>query len=141
MAGAKKGDTVRVHYKGTLTDGTEFDSSVDRYPLQFKIGEGKLLPCFEEAVVGMAAGGSKTFTLTADDAYGQRRKDLVLTVRRSDMPPDVTPVVGEELEIRQTDRTFVVKVAKVTDEKVTLDANHPLAGEVLTFEIELVEVV
>ena len=140
MAHAKKGDTVKVHYKGTLEDGTEFDSSLDRDPLQFTIGAGTLIPAFEKAVVGMNPGESKKFKIPAADAYGPHRDDLIMTVDRGELPSDLDPAVGDELELEQDDESFVVRVTDVSPETVTLDANHPLAGEALTFEIELLEV-
>ncbi len=141
MAQAQNGDTVKVHYTGTLDDGTEFDSSTKRDPLEFTIGEGKLIPGFEQAVVGMEPGESKTVTIPPDDAYGPRRPELEIEVNRSDLPADLSPKVGDQLELSQDDRTFIVRVIEASLESVTLDANHPLAGEALTFEIELVEVV
>lgn len=142
MSQAKLGDTVRVHYTGTLEDGTEFDSSVGRDPLQFVIGDGMLIPAFEQAVVGMAPGDSKTIKVEAEQAYGPYVKELVVDFERSQIPPYIKPEVGMELQINQEDGgSTMVKVLDVTDEKVTLDANHPLAGKNLVFNIKLVEVV
>ncbi len=140
MVVAKKGSTVKVHYKGTLEDGTEFDSSVGRDPLEFTVGGGKLIPGFDRAVLGMGVGESKTVKIPADDAYGSRREELVMTLKRKALPSDVDPTVGEELELQQGDDVFVVRVTDVSEDDVTLDANHPLAGKTLIFEIELVEV-
>ena len=140
MVVAKRGSTVRVHYKGTLEDGTEFDSSVGRDPLEFTVGGGKLIPGFDRAVLGMGVGESKTVKIPADDAYGSRREELVMTLKREALPSDVDPTVGEELELQQGDDVFVVRVTDVSEDDVTLDANHPLAGKTLIFEIELVEV-
>ncbi len=140
MAQAKKGDTVKVHYTGTLEDGTVFDSSLSREPLQFTIGEGRLIQGFEEAVEGMEVGESKTEKISADKAYGPHFKELVVKVDKSQLPPDMELEVGQRLEIRQDDgRTTPVTITEVTDENVTLDANHPLAGKDLIFHIELVE--
>lgn len=141
MAEAKQGDTVRIHYTGTLEDGTVFDTSQNRDPLEFTLGEGKVISGFEEAVEGMAEGEKKTAEIPSDDAYGPRRDDLVLTVAREQLPEDLEPDVGDQLEMRTQDgQTFPVVVAEVGDERVQLDANHPLAGKDLTFEIKLVEV-
>lgn len=139
---AKSGDTVKVHYTGTLDDGTQFDSSAGREPLQFKLGGGQIIPGFEEAVLGMSPGDSVTKIIPADQAYGPHREEMVLIVDRDAFPENITPTPGQQLEVRQSDdRTIDVVVTKVTAENVTLDANHPLAGQDLTFEIELVEIV
>jgi peptidylprolyl isomerase len=141
MAKVKHGDKVRVHYKGTLKNGSEFDNSAGKDPIEFTVGEGRVIPGFEKAVVGMTAGESKTVTVPVDDAYGKSREELLLTVERNTIPPDLDPVVGDDLVLEQEDRQIHVRVIEVTEELVTLDANHPLVGEDLFFEIELVEVV
>ncbi len=142
MAEAKHGDTVKVHYTGKLEDGTVFDTSVDHDPLQFTIGEGQIIPGFEQAVVGMNPGESKTIKVTADDAYGLHHEEMVLVVDRNQLPADLNPEVGQQLQSRQPDgQTIVVTVTDVSESSVTLDANHPLAGKDLTFEIQLVEIV
>ncbi len=141
MAQAQTNDTVKVHYTGRLNDGTVFDSSVEREPLQFTLGEGQVIPGFENAVIGMTAGESKTVTIAADQAYGPRRDDLILAVERDQFPPDITPEVGQQLQVRQTNGDVaLVTVAEVGEAAVKLDANHPLAGQDLTFEIQLVEI-
>ncbi|MBN2288090.1 MAG: peptidylprolyl isomerase [Candidatus Glassbacteria bacterium] len=141
MAKAKEGDTVRVHYTGKLEDKTVFGSSADSEPLQFTIGENQIIPGFEEAVVGMKAGEAKTARVPAEKAYGSHRKEMVLEVERSQFPDHLDPKVGEQLQINQADnQPVLVTVAEVSEDKVTLDANHPLAGKELTFEIELVEI-
>lgn len=141
MAEAKQGDTVRIHYTGTLEDGTVFDTSENRDPLEFTLGEGKVISGFEEAVEGMEEGEEKTAEIPSDDAYGPRRDDLILSVAREQLPDDLEPDVGDQLEMRTQDgQTFPVVVAEVGDQQVQLDANHPLAGEDLTFEIKLVDV-
>jgi peptidylprolyl isomerase len=137
---AKEGDTVKVHYTGKLENGTEFDSSSDGDPLEFKLGEGELIPGFEQAVVGMASGEKKTVTIPVEEAYGPRRDELVMVVEKSALPPDLETQVGEQLEMTQGDDTFVVTITEATDDSVTLDANHPLAGESLVFDLELVEI-
>jgi len=142
MAQAKYGDTVKVHYTGKLEDGTVFDSSLDRDPLEFTIGEGHLIPGFQQAVIGMNPGESKTATIPAEEAYGPHREEMVVVVEREQFPTHLNPEVGQQLEIRQADdRTIVVMITDVNETSVTLDANHPLAGKDLTFEIQLVEIV
>ncbi|MCC5886882.1 MAG: FKBP-type peptidyl-prolyl cis-trans isomerase [Gammaproteobacteria bacterium] len=142
MAEAKQGDTVRVHYTGQLDDGTEFDSSRDRDPLEFQVGSGQVIAGFESAVAGMAVGDSCTTTIVAAEAYGPRRDELVVDIERSQLPADMDLEVGQALQVKdQNDQPFVVHVAAVAEESVKLDANHPLAGKDLTFEIELVEIV
>ncbi len=138
---AKDGDTVRVHYTGTLEDGTVFDSSVEREPLEFTLGEGTLITGFEEAVKGMQVGQSITVTIPAEEAYGPYLDDLVLVIERDQLPEDLDPEVGQQLQMQQTsDRTILVIVTDVSETTITVDANHPLAGKDLTFEIELVEI-
>ncbi|MBE0596474.1 MAG: peptidylprolyl isomerase [Desulfuromonadales bacterium] len=142
MSTAKQGDTVRVHYTGKLESGEVFDSSASREPLEFILGEGSLIPGFEEAVVGMQIGEEKTVSIPAEEAYGPRRPEMALQVKRSTLPDDLQPQVGQVLQVdRGDDQGFEVVVTEVSDETVTLDANHPLAGKDLTFEIQLVEVV
>ena len=142
MAQAENGNTVKVHYTGKLDDGTEFDSSVGRDPLKFTIGSGQIIPGFEEAVVGMNLGDEKSVTIPADQAYGPHHEELVMVIERNLIPPNIEPVPGQQLQIHQQDgRAIEVVVTEVSDAEVTLDANHPLAGEDLIFEIELVEIV
>lgn len=142
MAPAKHGDTVKVHYTGKLEDGTVFDTSTERDPLQFTIGEGQIIPGFEQAVVGMKPGESKTTKVPADKAYGPHSKEMVLEVDRKEFPEHLKPKVGEQLQVRQADgKTMVVSVTGVSESGVTLDANHPLAGKDLTFDIQLTEIV
>jgi len=142
MARAKYGDTVKVHYTGRLDDGTVFDTSADGEPLQFTIGSGQIIPGFEQAVVGMNPGESKTVKIPAEDAYGQRREDLIIEVEKSQLPEGLKPEVGLQLQSRQPDgRIVVLTIADITESHVTLDANHPLAGKDLTFEIQLVEII
>ena len=138
---AKHGDTVEVHYTGTLEDGTVFDSSLEREPLEFTLGEGKMIPGFEEAVRGMQVGQSKTVTITADKAYGPHRDDRILLIKREQLPEDLNPEVGQRLQMRQTEGpTIPVIVTEVFETAIVVDANHPLAGKDLTFEIELLEI-
>ncbi len=138
---ASDGDTVRVHYMGTLEDGTTFDTSVGREPLEFTLGEGKMIPGFEKAVYGLKVGESKTVTIPAEEAYGPHLDDLVTVVEREQLPVDLDPKVDQQLQMQQTDgRMTVVIVTAVSETTITVDANHPLAGKDLTFEIELVEI-
>ena len=141
MSTAKQGDTVKIHYTGKLDDGTVFDSSEGRDPLSFTIGEGEVIPGFERAAEGMEVGETKETRLDVGDAYGERREDLLLEVPREQLPEDLEVDVGTPLQLQQPDGTAVpVTVAKLDEEQVTLDANHPLAGQPLTFEIQLVGV-
>ncbi len=141
MATAKQGDTVQIHYTGRLDDGTVFDSSQDREPLSFTLGEGKVIPGFENAVEGMETGEKKTTTIPSEEAYGPRREELLMSVPREQVPDGIDPEPGQRLRMQAGDgRTFDVTVAEATGEQLVLDANHPLAGEDLTFDIELVEV-
>lgn len=141
MSKAKKGDTVTVHYAGSLNDGTVFDSSMEREPLQFTIGDGKLIPGFEDAVVGMSPGESKTIMLPPEEAYGDHREELTVEVERGQFPNDLNPQVGQHLQIPQSSGGVInVRITSMDESMVTLDANHPLAGEDLTFRIELVAV-
>jgi peptidylprolyl isomerase len=133
---AKTGDTVRVHYTGKLSDGTVFDTSVGSEPLELTLGQGKVIASFEQAIIGMKVGETRTFTLTADQAYGQRQEDLVFEVGRDKLSPDIKPEVGMQLQGSQG----VVTIIKVSETTITVDANHPLAGQDLTFDIELVEI-
>jgi len=140
-ATAKTGDVVRVHYTGKLADGTVFDTSAGSEPLEFTLGEGKVIPGFEEAVTGMQVGESKTVTIPADEAYGQRRDDMVFKVERDDLPADIDPEVGMQLQMNQGDGSIaIVTITEVSETTITLDANHPLAGQDLIFDIELVEI-
>ncbi|MEX0929065.1 MAG: peptidylprolyl isomerase [Balneolales bacterium] len=141
MSKIKDGDTVKVHYTGKLADGSEFDSSANKDPMEFKIGEGKLIPGFEQAVVGMSVGEKNTFTIPSNEAYGERRDDMNVNVEKEKLPEDLSPELGQQLQIQQQDgKAIPVVIADISDTHVTLDANHPLAGEDLTFEIEIVEV-
>ena len=138
--GAAEGDRVQVHYTGSLDDGTVFDSSLDREPLSFVIGDGTMLAGFDEAVRGMGVGERKTFTIPAAEAYGEYREDLVVVVGRDKLAGD--PQVGDEVPLQNLPSGEVIyfTVVEISDTEVTLDANHPLAGQDLTFEIELVAI-
>lgn len=142
MAQAENGDTVKVHYTGKMEDGTVFDTTTDRSPLRFTIGEGQIISGFERAVIGMNPGESKTTEVPADKAYGPHHEEMVVVVDRDQLPGRLEPKVGQQLQIRQEDgRTIVVRVTDVSESSVTLDANHPLAGKDLTFDIRLMEIV
>lgn len=141
MAKIKEGDTVKVHYTGKTSDGNVFDSSRERDPLEFTIGQGQLIPGFEKAVVGLEAGDSQTVTIPSDEAYGEVRDDMIVNVPKEQIPSDITPEVGQQLQIQQKDGGSIgVVVTEITEQEVTLDANHPLAGKDLTFEIEVVSI-
>jgi len=142
MAQAKNGDTVKVHYSGKLDDGTLFDTSAEREPLEFTIGEGKLIPDFEQAVVGMEPGESKNIQITSDNAYGPHHEEMVMVVDRKDIPEGLDPQVNQKLQVQQQNgQSFVVTVTEVSEANVTLDGNHPLAGKDLSFDIQLMEIV
>ena len=141
MAQAKMGETVKIHYSGTLNDGTQFDSSRGREPLEFSIGAGQMIPGFEQAVEGMTVGDSKTFSIAPEEAYGQHRAELVQDVPKSALPEDLTPSVGMHLQATGADgKKMDLVVTEVMDEAITVDGNHPLAGRQLNFDIELVEI-
>jgi peptidylprolyl isomerase len=138
MSQVKNGDTVKVHYTGTLADGTVFDSSLEREPLEFTLGEGQLIPGFEKTVLGMSAGESRTVTIPAEEAYGPYREEMVLEVPRTQLPADMQPQVGMQLQVgEEQGEGMVVQITQVSDTNITLDANHPLAGKDLTFNIQL----
>ncbi|WP_319543329.1 peptidylprolyl isomerase [uncultured Pseudodesulfovibrio sp.] len=139
---AKKGSTVKVHYTGTLkADGSQFDSSEGREPLEFKLGEGMVIAGFEKAVIGKNVGDAVTVEIPPEEGYGTPNEELVFTVRKEQLPPDVELEEGIMLEIRtEDDHPAYVRVTAFDEEMVTLDGNHPLAGETLIFDIELVEV-
>jgi peptidylprolyl isomerase len=137
---AKNGDTVFVHYTGTLQDGREFDSSRGGEPLEFVLGQGMLIPGFEGAVQGKNVGDKVSVNISPDDAYGERTDELVLSIPRTEVPAHITPDVGQRLLLTLDAGEMEVMVSRVTDEEVELDGNHPLAGETLHFDIEIMEV-
>ncbi len=142
MVQVKAGDTVKVHYSGFLDDGTVFDSSLEREPFEFTLGQGMVIPGFEDAVVGMGVGDTKTVNIPTDQAYGPYRDELLVAVERSQVPPNIEPDVGMELQIRTPEGTVTnVTITEMDENSITLDANHPLAGKDLIFEIKLVEIV
>ncbi|MEN6620885.1 MAG: peptidylprolyl isomerase [Smithella sp.] len=146
---AKEGDKVKVQYTGRLEDGEIFDSSecseeecgCNAGPLEFVVGKGEVIPGFEKAVIGMSVGEEKTFTVPVDEAYGKRNEGMVLEVEKGCVPPNMNPEVGLRMAVALEDgREFPVVITSVSDTHVTLDANHPLAGLDLTFDIKLVEI-
>ena len=141
MTAAKAGDTVRIHYTGKFTDGAEFDSSAGRDPLEFELGKGQIIRGLEQQIIGMAVGDTLTATIPAEDAYGPYRDDSVHQVPRSELPDHIDLTPGGKLQATSNDgRTIMLTVTDVTDDKVTLDANHPLAGKDLVFDVELIEI-
>lgn len=138
---AEDGDTVRIDYTLSLSDGTVYQTTVGNQPLEFVIGEGSMLADFEEAVIGMKAGESKTVTIAATDAYGEYREDLIIKIKRSQIQGGEDVKIGDYLTVTNSDgRTSQVKVIDVSDDDVIIDANYPLAGEDLTFKIDLLEI-
>jgi len=141
MSAAKAGDTIQMHYTGSLEDGTVFDSSQGRDPLEFELGSGQIIPGLDAAVQGMAPGEEKTVTVPADAAYGVHHPDRVQAVPREQFPDHIPAEVGTQLQVQTPDgQTLPVVIADVSDEAVTLDANHPLAGKDLTFAVSIIGV-
>ena len=141
MSHAKAGDTVKIHYTGTLDDGTQFDSSQGRDPLEFELGGGQVIPGFDKAVEGMSVGESKTVAIPADQAYGEHHAQMVQEVPRTALPPDLEPEVGMGLSARNPDGSEIqLTVTEVAEDTITVDGNHPLAGKALNFDIELVSI-
>lgn len=138
---ASNGDTVKVHYTGKLENGTVFDSSKKKSPLEFTLGETSIIAGFEQAILGMQAGESKTVKIASENAYGPHLPELVSTVKKNQFPVHIVPEIGQQLEIRHPEGpTIMVTITHVDQDEVTLDANHPLAGKDLIFDIELVEI-
>jgi peptidylprolyl isomerase len=141
LSTVNKTDTVKVHYTGKTDDGVVFDSSREREPLQFTMGQGQLIPGFENAVEGMKTGETTTVRIPSEEAYGEVKPEMMVDIERKQIPPDIKPELGMVLQMQQPNgQPMNVTVKGVTDTHVTLDANHPLAGEALTFDIELVEI-
>ncbi|PQO23216.1 peptidylprolyl isomerase [Rhodobacteraceae bacterium WD3A24] len=140
MTQVKAGDTVKIHYKGTLSDGSVFDSSEGRDPLEFTVGSGEIIPGLDTALEGMEVGEEKTVEIAADEAYGQHDPNGRQEIPRSQIPEDIPLDIGTALQMQLPDgRAMPVTVAEVSEETVVLDANHPLAGKDLTFKVEMVE--
>jgi peptidylprolyl isomerase len=141
MKKAESGNKVRVHYTGKLEDGSVFDSSVGREPLEFILGQGQLIPGFEKAVIGKTAGDKTVATLPPDEAYGESSEELFYEIPMEQVPEDIQPVIGMQLSVSSPDgRQMPVVVSEVTEQFIVLDANHPLAGKTLIFDIEIMEV-
>jgi peptidylprolyl isomerase len=141
MDSASRGQTVRVHYTGTLRDGSVFDSSQNGEPLEFTLGAGEVIPGFDEAVLGMSVGDEKTVEIPVDQAYGPHRSELLLPLERNQLPDEMTPEVGQSLQMSDGRQTFPVTIREVGSDTVVLDANHPLAGKDLVFVLTLLEIV
>jgi peptidylprolyl isomerase len=140
MRQAKEGETVSLHYKGSFEDGTVFDSSETHGPLRFTVGKGTVIPGFDEAVLGMKLGEAKTVTIPPEKGYGPRNEELLMKIDKKELPPDLAPAVGQRIEFSKGDQRLQLTVADVAEEAVTFDANHPLAGKTLVFELLLLEI-
>ena len=141
MTKAKTGDRVKVHFEGYLEDGTVFGSTMDDKPFEFTIGEKDMLPGFENAVIGMQKGDTKTITLPPEEAYGSPKEELVSVMQRSGFPKEINLEIGKRLRVRTQDGIYtMVTIKDFTEDSIVLDENDPLAGKTLTFKIELVEV-
>ena len=138
---AGENSKIKVHYTGKLDDGTVFDSSLEREPLEFVIGSGQVVPGFEKGVIGMKVKDKKNIHIPFKEAYGDYREDMVIKVPRSNFPEDIKPEVGMQLQMQQQENSqLLVLIREFDDESITLDANHPLAGQNLNFDLELVEI-
>ena len=141
MSKVKNGDTVKIHYTGKLENGRVFEDSRERQPFNFKVGNGEVMPGIEKSVLGMETGDQKSVEISPEDAFGPRREDLVVEVRKSDLPDHISPTVGQKLQMKEAEGRLIDLVITDVDEKtITLDANHPLAGQTLFFDLELVEI-
>lgn len=141
MRQVKQGDKVKVNYTGKLQDGQVFDSSEGVDPLQFTVGAGEVIPGFDQAVLGLKSGAKTTVDIEPENAYGPRNDELVATVNKKDLPEDLEYSLGAQLQVTQENgNMFMVTVTEVAEDSITLDANHPLAGKTLIFDIELVEI-
>jgi peptidylprolyl isomerase len=142
MSQAKAGDTVRVHYTGKLGDGTQFDSSAGHEPLEFALGSGQVISGFDKAVEGMMVGETKSVRIPAEQAYGSRHDQLIREVPKNALSDDIQPVVGMPLQAKGPDGQVIkLVVTAVAEDSITVDGNHPLSGQVLDFDIELVGIV
>jgi FKBP-type peptidyl-prolyl cis-trans isomerase 2 len=142
MQQVKTGDTVKVHYHGRLTDGTTFDSSEGREPLEFEVGSGMVIKGFDDGLLGMTVGEKKTIDILVEDAYGPKDPQMLMEFPIDRFPEDMKPEVGMQLNMTNgSGQNFPVVIAEVKDDTAVLDGNHPLAGEDLIFDLELVEIV
>jgi peptidylprolyl isomerase len=141
MAKAKNGDTVKVHYTGKMDDGKVFDTSMDREPIEFKLGSNQVIPGFENSIIGMEVGEKKNVEIASNDAYGKYRSELVLQIPKAQIPAEVETKVGDKLQMKSDKGdTLVVVITKVNEDGITIDGNHPLAGKDLQFELEVMEI-
>ena len=142
MTKAKEADKVKVHFEGFLEDGTVFGSTMDEEPFEFTIGEKNMLPSFENAVIGMQKGETKTITLSPEEAYGSHKKELLHVMDRSSFPQEINLEIGKRLQVRTQDGKYgIVTIKDITDDSIVIDENEPLAGKTLTFKIKLVEII
>jgi FKBP-type peptidyl-prolyl cis-trans isomerase 2 len=142
MQQVKSGDTIKVHYHGKLTDGTTFDSSEGRNPLEFKVGSGMVIKGFDDGVMNMAIGEKKTIHIPVNEAYGEKQAEMIMDFPKDRFPEDMLPEVGMQLNMNNgAGQTFPVVITEVKEDVVVLDANHQLAGQDLVFDLELVEIV
>jgi peptidylprolyl isomerase len=141
MSRVKDGDTVRVHYTGKLEDGQIFDSSRERQPIEFMVGSGNIIPGIEEAVISMESGDTKTIEIPSEEAFGPRQEELVVEIEKSKLPDHITPAMGQTLRMQHGNGTHTdLMIVDVSEERITLDGNHPLAGHKLIFDLELVDI-
>ena len=141
MSKAKGGDTVKVHFTGKLESGEVFADSRDGEPFEFLLGEGNVIPGFENGILGMEVGEKKTITVPPGEAYGQRSEELIANIKKDDLPEDVSPVIGQKLKMQAPDGGYIdLVIAAMDEDSITLDANHPLAGNTLVFHVELVQI-
>jgi peptidylprolyl isomerase len=141
MGKAKNGDKIRIHYTGKLEDGNVFDNSKERQPLEFIVGDGEVMPGIEKGVIGMEPGDTKTIEIPPEEAFGPKRKELLIEVPKSELPNQITPTLGQRLKMHDPDGDHIeLIITDINEETITLDANHPLAGHTLFFDLELVEI-
>jgi len=136
----KKGSLVKVHYTGTLSNHEVFDSSIGKEPLEFELGKNQVIKGFEDAVLNMNLNETKTFTVAAIDAYGEISQDLIVEVPRSNLPADIIPEIGMELELKSENQIIPVSIYEINENTIKINANHKLAGEDLTFNINIVAI-
>jgi FKBP-type peptidyl-prolyl cis-trans isomerase 2 len=142
MVKAKTGDRVKIHFTGKMQDDKVVETSKERGPLEFKIGEGNVISGLEQGIIGMQVGDKKTLTISPQEAFGVPRQELMVELNKDEIPEGIKLAVGIHLDIQASDgQTFKVKVVDVKEDTVTLDANHPLAGVTLIFDVELIEIV